>query len=127
MAININVRKYNEKLFCEHYKKEQYNETLTYENKVNDIFRAKILGNITSDGTIIASGVILDNSTLQIETHDTIKEVKEGDIIKIKQIGKVYLITQIQEIVEEENLEYMPYGVSNKALVLSLRGKGKNK
>lgn len=127
MAININVRKRNEKLFCEHFKKEEYDETLTYQTRINDIFRARFLGNITSEEALITKGVIIDNSTLQIETHDTIKEVKEGDIIRIKQINKVYIITEIQEVVEEDNLEYLPYDVSNKALILSLRGKGKNK
>lgn len=127
MGININVRKRNEKLLCYHYLKSEYDETLAHSSKINDMFRARIVGNIVSEENAIGSGVIYDNSTLQIETHDTINNVKEGDIVRIVQLGKIFIIDEIQEIVEEDNLEYMQYQNSNKALILQLRGKGKNK
>lgn len=127
MGININVRKKDEKLMCHHFRKSEFDENLEYESRINDIFRAKIVNNIVSEENGIGKGVLYDNSVLQIQTHDTIKNVKEGDIIKIVQLNKYFMITEIQEVVEETNLEYMTYSNSNKALVISLRGKGKNK
>lgn len=127
MGININVIKKDEKLLCYHFRKEEFDENLVYGGKINDVFRSKVVGNIVSEERQAGSGFLYDNTKLQIQTHDIIKDLKVGDLVKIVQFNKYYIVGDIQEVVEEQNLEYMPYGMVNKSLVLELRGKGKGK
>lgn len=125
MAININVRKKGEKLLCYHYKKSDYKQDLEYETKINDFFRAKKISDLVSEENGIGRGSIFDNSTMQIETHDTIKDLRDGDLIKIVQFNKVFIVDSHREILDEDNFEYMTSKNANKGIILFLRGSGR--
>lgn len=125
MAININVNKRNEKLMCYHYRKNEYDDTLGHENKINDYFRARKISDLVSEENGIGRGTLFDNATIQIETHDTIKNLRDGDLIKIVQFGKTYIVDSHREVFDEDNFEYMTIKSANKAIILELRGSGR--
>ena len=125
MAININARKSNEKLLCYHYKKSEYKQDLEHEPRINDFFRARKISDLVSEENGIGRGSIFDNSALQIETHDTIKDLRDGDLVKIVQFNKVFIVDSHREIYDEDNFEYMTTHNANKGIILELRGSGR--
>ena len=125
MGYNIRKKANDERLQCVGKKRilSKGQENMEHEQREVCSFFASVMGEIASEMNELGSRFKNQNDTLYIKTHDFVDELKEGDIITIRNFNKDYLIVNKFVDLDIRNSRYMKYDKMNKTTRFYLRGK----